>query len=89
MSVFVTWSLRGPAAGVSWRGFQHLTLLYITVSVYRAVDCRSTCVWIVNSRSMGVRWGKGCLFPLQKILLYLYIIEYNMLYSVHTCMYET
>lgn len=39
---------------------------YITVSVYRAVDCRSTCVWILNSRSMGARWGKGCLFPLQQ-----------------------
>lgn len=39
-------------------GFERYGYFYITVSVYRAVDCRSTCVWILNSRSMELDGGR-------------------------------
>lgn len=66
---------RRPSSRAVVAFFERYPDFYITVSVYRAVDCRSTCVWILNSRSMGARGGKGGLFPLQK---YVYGNFYNL-----------
>lgn len=66
-SAFMLQPLGDRVAALFVAVFERHPDFYITVSVYRAVDCRSTCVWILNSRSLGARWGEGMFAPLTNI----------------------
>lgn len=67
LSAFVMRPIGGQVAAIFVAVFERHPDFYITVSVYRAVDCRSTCVWILNSRSLGARWGEGMFAPITNI----------------------